>query len=109
MTPCCPLARSQTDTQSRNILLDGSGTAKVGDFGLARFLPAGYLTGSSNAAAGTFAYCAPEVLLGQRSSAKADVYSLGVLLCELGGCGGAKVAFVLRSWARLSRLDLLWA
>lgn len=79
--------------QSHNVLLDGAGAAKLADFGLARLLPAGYLTGSGSAGAeaGTFAYCAPEVLMGQRSTAKADVYSLGVLLCECCGTKGRAV------------------
>jgi serine/threonine protein kinase len=34
-------------------------------------------------AAGTFAWSAPEVLMGEKCSAKVDVYSYGVVLWEL--------------------------
>lgn len=34
-------------------------------------------------AAGTFAWSAPEVLLGTRSSEKADIFSYGVILWEI--------------------------
>ena len=55
--------------QSQNILLARDGTAKVADVGLARVLNRDYVT--SLDMAGTFAWAAPELLLGARCTEKA--------------------------------------
>jgi serine/threonine protein kinase len=54
------------------------------DFGLAKFLAAGDgdVTGSGHVV-GTYRYMAPEQLLGEKLDARADLYSLGVLIYEL--------------------------
>eukprot|EP00891_Asterochloris_glomerata_P007944 jgi/Astpho2/7944/Aster-06544 len=70
------------DIKSSNVLLDASwDLAKVADCGLARMLDTG--TGLSNEHGCTFAYAAPEVLLNQRVTVAADIYSYGVLLWEI--------------------------
>ncbi len=65
------------DIKPQNLLLDGDGTIKVGDFGVARVEQELRLT-MSNMALGTLAYMAPEQ---QRDAAKvdhrADIYSAG--------------------------------
>ena len=61
------------------------GTAKIGDVGMARMTSEGYLT-TRDAATGTFAWAAPEMLLNYRCTEKVDVYSLGVVLWEVRPC-----------------------
>lgn len=57
-------------------LARSDGTAKVGDLGMARLMAGDHISG----AVGTLAWSAPELLLGERCTTKADVYSFGVLL-----------------------------
>lgn len=57
------------------------GAAKIGDVGLAKVMAEGYLT--QDEALGTFAWAAPELLMGERCTEKVDVYSFGVVLWEV--------------------------
>ncbi|CAN5427331.1 hypothetical protein BH09PLA1_BH09PLA1_26820 [soil metagenome] len=65
------------DIKPSNILIDGDGRAYVTDFGLTCVRPQ-----AEAHVAGTPAYMAPEMLLGQVSP-RSDVYALGVSMCEL--------------------------
>jgi len=70
------------DVKPHNLLLDRDGTLKLGDFGIAFGLEGTKLT-VAGTVLGTAAYLAPEQARGERVTAAADVYALGVVLVEL--------------------------
>ncbi|KAK9818906.1 hypothetical protein WJX81_000729, partial [Elliptochloris bilobata] len=71
------------DLKTKNILLsDNYETAKIADVGLARIMDTSHLA-TGVAPCGTFAYAAPELLMGTRCDEKVDIYSFGVVLWEL--------------------------
>lgn len=67
------------DLKSRNILLSRSLDAKLTDFGISKE----NLDRTMTAGVGTSLWMAPEVMLGERYGAKADIFSFGVVLSEL--------------------------
>jgi hypothetical protein len=68
------------DLKSRNVLLDADMHAKVTDFGISRLLVDDE---TMTADVGTTRWMAPEVLAGSRYDESADIYSLGIILCEI--------------------------
>jgi serine/threonine protein kinase len=69
------------DIKPANLLLDGNGTVKITDFGIAETPETSALT-STGIVVGTPAYLAPERIAGQPASAASDLYSLGIVMYE---------------------------
>ncbi|KAL4421859.1 hypothetical protein ABPG77_001341 [Micractinium sp. CCAP 211/92] len=69
------------DIKASNVLLTRDLTAKLGDVGLSKALT--HTIASQSGPVGTFAWCAPEVLMGKPCTFSADIYSFGVLLFEI--------------------------
>lgn len=68
------------DLKPANVMIDGRGTVRITDFGLAAL--AAELV-RENPRAGTPAYMAPEQLEGKPASVRSDVYSLGLVLYKM--------------------------
>ncbi|EFJ21038.1 hypothetical protein SELMODRAFT_17482, partial [Selaginella moellendorffii] len=73
---CCIPQVMHRDLKSSNILLSDKMMAKVGDFGISKFLSPD--DDISNSVKGTPGYVDPEYFATNRFSEKSDVYSFGV-------------------------------
>lgn len=69
------------DIKPDNILVDGDGKIKIGDFGMATKVPIYKYKDRE----GDRTYLAPEVLNGGKYSTPADMFSLGLVILELAG------------------------
>ncbi|XP_041014937.1 rust resistance kinase Lr10-like isoform X1 [Juglans microcarpa x Juglans regia] len=83
----CDMQILHFDIKPHNILLDESFSPKVSDFGLAKLYSLEENNLSLTAARGTLGYMAPELFYKSigNISYKADIYSFGMLLMEMGG------------------------
>ncbi|MHB1533711.1 MAG: protein kinase domain-containing protein [Acidimicrobiales bacterium] len=70
------------DIKPANLIFDDEGRVAVADFGLARALAEASWTEPHGAVLGTARYAAPEQLRSEALDAKADVYSLALVLVE---------------------------
>jgi hypothetical protein len=69
------------DVKPANVVVSRTGRAKLTDFGVA-YVPASDMT-QHGSALGSPRYMAPEQVLGQAIDARADIFSLGVVLYEV--------------------------
>jgi serine/threonine-protein kinase len=70
------------DVKPSNVMVSPDGLVKIVDFGLAQFSGEERLTGTG-ATMGTAAYMSPEQAMGRDVDQRTDVWSLGVVLCEM--------------------------
>lgn len=71
------------DLKPANVLVDGTGTPKLLDFGIAKLLDEESSSQQTQVRALTPSYAAPEQLRGEAVSTATDVYALGIVLHEL--------------------------
>jgi len=71
------------DLKPSNVMVDDERQVRLMDFGLAKFLADDAAVTLNGRRVGTFRYMAPEQILGEPLDARADLYSLGVVLYEL--------------------------
>jgi serine/threonine protein kinase len=70
------------DLKSLNLLVAGSGEIKLTDFGLSRADTAENSATMLNVV-GTLKWMAPEVMMGEKYTAKADMYSIAIVFWEI--------------------------
>ncbi|KAG9440112.1 hypothetical protein H6P81_020277 [Aristolochia fimbriata] len=94
------------DIKSSNVMLDSNFNAKLGDFGLARFVDH-ELGSQTTVLAGTMGYLAPECLTTGRASKESDVYSFGVVALEI-ACGRKPVDGAAEEEDRVRLVEWVW-
>jgi len=71
------------DVKPANLLIEPGGRLKLTDFGVARIQDSGEATRTQGSMVGTLKYMAPEQVQGEKIDARADLFSVGVVLYQL--------------------------
>ncbi len=71
------------DIKPSNLMIDGGGTLKITDFGIALARDIGDKLTTTGQFVGTTGYVSPEVCKGQPVDSRSDIFSLGVVLYEM--------------------------
>jgi len=71
------------DLKGENLLVTSNGRLKITDFGFARIAARDAHEVKRLTFCGTDSYMSPEILLGEEFDLPTDVYSLGVIFCEI--------------------------
>jgi eukaryotic-like serine/threonine-protein kinase len=77
-----PLSLVHRDVSPGNVLIDGSGTVKLTDFGIARAAEIERRTDAGQLK-GKLGYMSPEQVLGKDLDARSDIFTLGIVLAEM--------------------------
>nr|XP_043617753.1 L-type lectin-domain containing receptor kinase IX.1-like [Erigeron canadensis] len=80
------------DIKSSNVMLDSNFEAKLGDFGLAKFVDHEKGSQQTLVIAGTWGYMAPEYASTGTPSKQSDVFSFGVVALEI-ACGRKAIVY----------------
>uniref|UniRef100_A0A8H8CFV5 Kinase-like protein n=1 Tax=Psilocybe cubensis TaxID=181762 RepID=A0A8H8CFV5_PSICU len=72
------------DLKGENLLVTSNGRLKITDFGFARIAARNSEESKRLTFCGTDAYMSPEILRGDAFALPTDVFSLGIILCEIG-------------------------
>ena len=71
------------DLKGENLLVTSNGRLKITDFGFARIAARNADESKRLTFCGTDSYMSPEILLGNEFDLPTDIYSLGVIFCEI--------------------------
>ncbi len=71
------------DVKPANLLIEPGGRVKLTDFGVARIQNSSETTRTQGNMVGTLKYMSPEQVQGQKTDARADLFSVGVVLYQL--------------------------
>jgi LIM domain kinase 1 len=71
------------DLKPENLLITANGRIKVTDFGFARIMAQTVEETRRLTFCGTDSYMSPEILMGDAFGLETDIFSLGIIFCEL--------------------------
>lgn len=71
------------DLKGENLLITSNGRLKITDFGFARIAARDEVEKKRLTFCGTDSYMSPEIMTGQEFGLSTDIYSLGIIFCEL--------------------------